>query len=111
MIFFLTAAIWALPSPALTVLIRLLAPFLLLYHSKGEPLLEKLKPCQCNAISSEILLLIHLLFKLELNQYIDGDSSWSSLFMLEAEQAPRAVTLNAGFLWVLEAVIGCCNIF
>lgn len=63
--------------------------------------LENLKLCQCHTISSEILLLIHLHFRLELNQYIGGDNSWSSLFMLEAEEVPREVTLNAAFLLVL----------
>lgn len=63
--------------------------------------LENLKLCQCNTISSEILLLIHLHFRLELSQYIGGDNSWSSLFMLEAEEIPREVTLNAAFLLVL----------
>lgn len=48
---------------------------------------------------------IHLHRKLELNQCI-GDNSWSSISMLEAEEIPRAVTLNAVFLLVLWAVIG-----
>lgn len=66
--------------------------------SLKKAVLEKLKLYQCNTMSSEMLLLIHLHFKLELSQYIDGDNSWSSLFMLEAEEIPKAVTLNAGFL-------------
>lgn len=77
--------------------------------SLKKTVLERLKLCQGNTISSGILLLIHLHCKLGLNQYIDGDNSdnsWSSLFMLEAEEIPRAVTLNAVLLLVLWAVIG-----
>lgn len=77
------------------------APTFSVIISLKKRVLEKLKPCQCNTMSSEMLLLIHLHFKLELSQYIDGDNSWSSLFMLEAEEIPRAVTPNAGFLSVL----------
>lgn len=60
--------------------------FFVIISIKKTVFLRKTKTVPMQYHPSEILLLIHLHFKLELNQYIDRGNSWSSLFMLEAEE-------------------------
>lgn len=98
--FFLTAAIWALSSPVLTMPIRDTSSFFVVLSFERTVCLRKTKTIamQCNTMSSEISLLIHLLCKWELNQHNCEVNSWSSLFVLKAEENPRKVTLNAIFL-------------